>query len=294
VYNNFHTMKLGAHLSIAGGYTKALEKIVTIGGNCLQIFSTSPRGWEKASITPQQIEEFKTLKERLKVNPVYFHASYLINLADDGPIGQASKQSLIAELNLADQLGVKGSIIHLGSFKTADVEPEQMEDRYKILINNINHVLEHTPKETLFIIENAGTRKIGLTVDEIARIISAVQNPRVRVCFDTCHLHNGGYNLSTPELLEQFFKTFDSFIGLGKLELWHMNDSKDPFGARRDRHENIGKGTVGENVFKLLLNHPSTKKTPFIIETPGFDEKGPDKENLDILKSFIEGTVVNG
>lgn len=285
-------MKLGAHVSIAGGHTKALEKVVAMGGNCLQIFSASPRGWAIAKLSPTEIEEFITVKNKLKVSPIYFHASYLLNLADDGQVGKYSKRSLIAELNLAAEMGVKGSIIHLGSYKSGgendELFQEERSKKYAILITNIKEVLAETPPSALFIIENSATKKIGMTVDEIAKIVTDLNDSRVRVCFDTCHLHATGYSLSTQENVDNFLKTFDSFIGLNKLEVWHMNDSKDDFNARRDRHENIGRGKVGTEVFRILLNHPLTKGQAFIIEVPGMHENGPDKENLDVLKSMVE------
>lgn len=272
---------LGAHLSITGGYTNALRKIVEIGGNALQIFSSSPRGWNFARLTEAQIAEFIALKNKLHVHPVYSHASYLINLADNGRIGQLSRQSLKHELQVASKLCIKGSIVHLGSFKN-----NSEDGRYETLIKNIQDILIDTPQSVLFIIENAGTRKIGLTIDEIARIIKNLDDDRVRVALDTCHLHAVGYSLSSTEKLEKFLDQFHTKIGFSKLELIHLNDSKDPFGSFRDRHENIGEGQVGIETFNLLLNHSQTKHLPFIIETPGFDDKGPDKKNLDRVKSL--------
>lgn len=275
-------MRLGAHLSIAGGYTNALKNIVAIGGNCLQIFSTSPRNWVSGEIKSLEIANFIETKKRLDVNPVYFHASYLINLADGDRVGNLSKKSLIAELSIAEKLKVEGSIVHLGSFKN-----DKSEEKYQTLLNNISEVLKNAPADTLFIIENAGNQKIGKDLDEIAQIIKDLKDSRVKVCLDTCHLHAAGYNLSTSEELDKFLYDFDGKIGLPKLELIHANDSRDDFGSGRDRHENIGEGKVGISVFKLLMNHPKTEHLPFIIETPGFDQKGPDKKNLDILKGLV-------
>lgn len=284
--------KLGAHLSIAGGYTKALERTSEIGGNCLQIFSSSPRSWIKPNPDNDEIKQFKTLKSKLNIDPIYFHSSYLINLADGNQIGNNSKKSLLADMQTAQSLGIKGVVVHLGSYRNQEINEEIpleiISSSYNILIKNIKDVLEKAPKNILLIIENAGTKKVGQTLDEIAKIIGDVNDDRVRVCFDTCHLHAARYNLSTSETLNQFLNIFNSFIGINKLELWHINDSKDPFGSHRDRHENIGQGHVGTEVFRLLVNHSLTKDLPFIIETPGFNEKGPDKENLDILKSMIE------
>jgi deoxyribonuclease-4 len=272
-------MKLGAHLSIAGGYTNALKKTRSIGGNCLQIFATSPRGWRKSEISIEDIVRFIKLKEVYQIDPVYFHASYLLNLTDCGRIGSLSVDSLINELTLASKLKIKGTVVHLGSYKR-----NSKEKHYQALIDNISRILSKTPDNSLFIIENSGTRKIGRTIDEIGRIINDIKSKRIRVCLDTCHLHASGYDISTQYKLNQFLHQFDRKIGIKKLELIHANDSRDPVNSLRDRHENIGKGKVGIDTFKLLLNHPKTKNLPFIIETPGFNKNGPDKKNLDILK----------
>lgn len=282
--------KLGAHLSISGGYDKALERIKNIGGNCLQIFSSSPRGWNKAKTTLNQINLFKKGKNLLAIKPVYFHASYLINLADGGRIGHLSKEMLINELQIASQLDIVGSIVHLGSFKKNlpviwDVSKDK---KYSVFITNILEVLANTPKDTFLIIEDAGNRKIGQTLEEISRIIKDLNDERIKICLDTCHLFSTGYRFSNNNELNNLLYKLDKLDLLNKLELWHVNDSRDPFVSFHDRHENIGQGTIGLKAFETLLNNPKTRNYPFIIETPGFDNNGPDKKNLDILKSLIE------
>ena len=287
-------IRLGAHQSIAGGYTQALKKINNIGGNCLQMFSSSPRGWNFAKPSDDEIKQFLTLKSKLLIDPIYFHASYLVNLADDGQIGHMSKMSLISELNLASKLNVKGSIIHLGSYKEkkqSTINNYQLfnsNPKYKILINNIKEVLEKTPKNSFFIIENAGNRKIGQTLEEISRIIKEVNDKRVCLCLDTCHLFSNGYCFSNKEGLDFFLDKLEKLGLLDKLEVWHANDSRDEFNSGHDRHDNIGQGKIDIDEFKTLLNHPKTKNYPYITETPGFDGNGPDKKNLDILKSLID------
>lgn len=277
-------MKLGGHLSIAGGFDKALERVLAIGGNCLQIFSSSPRGWAlPKALADLAVNDFLKLKEKLGVEPVYFHATYLINLADGERIGELSKKMLVAELNLAAQLGIRGSVVHLGSFKN-----NKSASQEQVLRNNLFDVLEKMSENTLFIIENAGNHKIGAGLEEISGIIKDVQDKRVRVCLDTCHLHAAGYDLGTKEKLNNFLDQLGKLDLLDKLELFHLNDSKDPLGSFRDRHENLGQGLVGQEVFKGLLNHPKTKNLPFIIETPGFDGNGPDQKNLEILKGLCQ------
>jgi deoxyribonuclease-4 len=276
-------IKLGAHLSISGGFERALQKIDGIGGNCLQIFSSSPRGWRFAEASEKQVNQFVNLKLQLQTEPIYFHASYLINLADGGKTGYLSKMSLIAEMNLAPKMQIKGSIVHLGSYKEA-----KTESKYKVLINNIKEVLSKTPKQSLFIIENSGNRKIGQTLEEIAQIVKDLNSERVRLCLDTCHLFSNGYKFENIKELDSFLDKLKQLNLIDKLELWHVNDSRDPLNSGRDRHENIGQGTIGLEEFRILLNHPQTKNYPFIIETPGFNQDGPDKKNLDILKSLIK------
>jgi deoxyribonuclease-4 len=275
-------IRLGAHQSISGGYSEALKRINNIGGNCLQIFSSSPRGWNFAKPTEDEIKQFLTLNSSLLINPIYFHATYLINLADDSRVGHMSKLSLITELNLASKLKVKGSIVHLGSYKK-----EVSSIKYPVLIKNIKEILEKTPKDTLFIIENAGNRKIGQTLEEISQIVKDVNNPRVRICFDTCHLFSNGYKFDTNQELELFLEKLAKLEINNLIEIWHLNDSRDEFNSGHDRHDNIGEGKIGVEEFKTLINHSKTKNYPFIIETPGFDGNGPDKKNLDILKSLV-------
>ncbi len=272
--------RIGAHLSIAGGHINAIQRTLDIGGNAVQIFCASPRGWNFAKIDDATADEFKKEAKTQDVSPVYFHASYLINLADGSRIANLSKQLLTHELRIASKMGVRGSIVHLGSYKDNG-------KNHKQLCDNIADVLEKMPKDVEFIIENAGNRKVGQTIEEIAEIIDELKDKRLKVCLDTCHLHAAGYDLRTAKSYNDFLTVFDKTIGLERLSLWHINDSKDPFGSLRDRHENIGMGEVGTEAFKNILNHPKTKKVPCILEVPGFKGEGPDKKNIEIFKSFI-------
>ena len=128
-----------------------------------------------------------------------------------------------------------------------------------------------------------------MQIEELGEIVKVIADKRLKICLDTCHLHASNYDLSTAEKLDQFLDKFDELVQLDKLELFHINDSRDLLGSLRDRHENIGEGNVGKEVFRLLLSHPKLKDLPFIIETPGFDGNGPDKRNLEILKNLSAG-----
>lgn len=272
-------LKVGAHLSIAGGYANAVLKTEEIGGNCLQIFSSSPRVWAKTEPTQNQITNFLDLKAKLSIDPIYFHASYLINLADSGRVGDFSIQNLTQELDLAKKMGIKGSIVHLGSFKGG-------EKNYTQLFRNIQAVLQKTPKQTLLIIENAGNKKLCCELDELAFIVSELRDERIKICLDTCHLWAGGYDLSTKEKYKKYFSEFSEKIGTEKLEVLQINDSKDNLGSYRDRHENLGQGNIPMEEFRLIVNENETKNLPLILEVPGFNKQGPDRQNLEILKNL--------
>jgi len=277
-------MKVGGHLSVAGGYHNALANTIKIGGNCLQIFSSSPRNWGVAPVSEEQIRLFVDKKLSLKIDPIYFHASYLVNFADNDRIGKSSITTLTQELILAEKMQVKGSIIHLGSFKQK--EEKATSAQYEQVFKNVLAVLDHTPKNTLFIIENAGNKKLNWSLNELGFIIKSLKHPRVKVCLDTCHLWAAGYDLSTAEKFDQFFTEFDKKIGMDRLEVFQINDSRDPLGSFRDRHENLGFGQIPEQEFKLLVNDTRTKNFPMLLEVPGVDKEGPDKENLDRFKAY--------
>jgi len=275
-------IKLGAHLSIAGGWDKALDKAAKIGANCLQIFSGSPRLWARPQPDPDQIKAFKTKRQKLNIDPVVFHALYLINLAAFNQTAQKSVKVLAEELQLAERLGVMGSVVHLGSFLKHNPQLA-----YQELLKNMTQVLATAPPNVYFIIENAAGNKIGQSLDQIFQIFNDIKDKRLRLCWDTCHGFAAGIDLSSPDKLDRLLDQIDQHIGFDKLVLWHFNDSRDPFNSGRDRHENIGAGYIGLDTFRTIINHPTASRIPMIIETPGFDKKGPDKQNLDILKSLI-------
>ena len=272
-------MKIGAHVSIAGGYDKAVQKASAMGCNALQIFSASPRGWNFARPTDEDIDLFLKTREQHSIETVVFHASYLINLADTNRIGPLSRQLLTHELKLAARMNVIGSVIHLGSYKNNGNGHEE-------LCSNIQAVLDKMPDDRYFIIENAGNRKIGQTIEQIAEIIKQLKDPRLKVCLDTCHLHAAGYDLRTKEAYDSFVDTFDTQIGLNRLAVWHINDSHDPFGSLNDHHENLGYGHVGIEVFDHIMHDPRMSDIPRILEVPGLDGAGPDKPNVDKLKAI--------
>ena len=271
---------IGAHVSIGNGFESAAKRAHAIGASAIQMFAKSPHQWGSVKEDDGDIETFKKLCNEYHVAARYFHASYLLNLADGGRIGKASATTLVRELSLAPKLGVKGSVVHIGSWKGS------LPD-YDCLADAIRDILGRTPEESLFIMENSGMRKIGVTLEDIAELVKRVKAPRFKVCLDTCHLFTAGYDIRTKEKLDAFLKDFDKKVGVERLELWHVNDSRDPFGSFRDRHENLGEGMIGLDAFRTLVNHPRAKRYPFILEVPGFDGEGPDKKNVEILKGLV-------
>jgi len=279
-------MILGGHVSIAGGFQLAPERAAALGGNTLQMFSGNPRSFAGPPVLSKAaVTEFTQSAKNLHIAPMYFHAPYLVNLASEEPTGDLSVKLLIAELATASRLGIRGSIVHLGSFKKS--EGAEKERQYKLLVKRIKTILAGAFGDSVFIIENAGTRKIGRTLEEIGNILSDVNSQRLKVCLDTCHLHAAGYDISTEQKLDAFLDAFEKLIGLERLECFHINDSRDEFGSLRDRHDNIGEGKIPKEVFTLVLNHPKLRHLPFLLEVPGFDNNGPDKKNLDILKEIV-------
>lgn len=278
-------LNIGAHQSAAGGYAKALERAADIGATSLQLFSSSPRSWAGANLSTEDVDEFKEKKAELGIDPVVFHAPYLINLADRGATGEKSIKAMVEELNVAARCGIIGSVIHVGSWKTDDEAPED-DEHFEHLVESMKTVLAETDSSADFLIENMGTRKIGKSIEEIGRIIDACDgNKRLKVCLDTCHLHAAGLDLGGG--YDDFFAMFDKHVGNDRLSVIHVNDSRDDFGSLRDRHDNIGEGKIPEQVYENLVNKSPTKDLPLILETPGFDGKGPDEENVQRLSSYV-------
>jgi len=266
-------MKLGAHLSIAEGLSRIIEKAQEIGANCLQIFSSPPRNWKGPKFNQKEIKDFREGMEKESISPLFIHAKYLINLSSENQkIRENSTKSLIEDLNLAKGLNAKGVIFH------------PLIKNQAFLMKEIKQVLAKTPKSTFLILENSARTKI----EEIGGIIKKIKSKRLKFCLDLAHAFEAGYDLKSLEGIRKFFKIIKNKIGFENWILVHANDSKTDFNSRHDLHENIGKGKMGILPFFVFLKHPFSSKLPFIIETPGFREKGlmADKRNLMVLKKL--------
>lgn len=264
---------IGAHLSTAGGFYKAAEKAKAIGANCLQIFGASPRQWLPKFPNDEEIKKFKESLKACGVAPVYLHGLYLVNLASNHQeIVKKSVASLGSHLQIANLLGADGLIFHIGSAKE-----RSKEDVVNEVVERVRLVLKNVSGPAKLLLENSsGGQKVGSSPQELGKILKAINSSRVKICLDTCHAFVAGhFNLDD----------WDNCLGLENVLVIHANDSKAPAGSTLDRHENIGEGQIGLKGIEKWTGDKRLADAAWIIETPGFDDLGPDKKNLDILKS---------
>lgn len=277
-------MRLGAHVSTSGGPATAFDRAEELGAEALQIFLTPPQQWRSSKVEPEAAEAFRARMAASGIRPVFVHGVYLINLAtDDTTHLTRSTSSLKSAMNSCGALGVQGVIFHLGSHKG-----QGLDAVFAQICRACTDVLENSPDSVWLVLENSagagGT--IGARFPDLGRIIREVGSPRLKVCLDTQHSYASGYDLATEPGLEAAMAEFDREVGFERLVAVHANDSKVHLGAGRDRHENIGEGLIGRDGFRRILAHPAFRDVPFLLEVPGFDGRGPDKANLDILKEL--------
>lgn len=284
------TKKIGAHVSAAGGLHIAVEKAYDMGCNALQLFSGSPRVWAKKPLAQVDTDKlFSKVRER-SVTPIFTHALYLVNVASDKPeLLEKSFQSLKYELEFDALIKGGGVVVHLGSHtgRGWDAVKDQ-------IVKEVARLLKVTPPTSRLLIENSAGQqgKIGSPLeevkwllDELERVGGYVNENRVGWCFDTCHAFASGYNLGKGDR--------NAIDQITKLKLWntlaviHVNDSKDPFDSGRDRHQNLGDGTIPPADLKAFLTDKHVAPIPLILEVPGLDEEGPDAENVKRLKKII-------
>lgn len=282
--------QVGAHLSTSGGLFKAVISTVEMGGNAVQIFSSSPRMWLASPPKEEVVEQFRVLKAKHEVKPVFIHAKYLVNLASDNPdLVEKSRKSLSFDFEVGKMIGASGVIVHLGSHQGRGFEAV-----FDQVTQEIKTILDVSESDCMFLIENAAQKKgkIGYRLEEISKLLQAVSSGRVGWCLDSCHAYNAGYFLGktagNPLLGFDIVDEIEKYGLVGSLKCLHLNDSRDEFDSGRDRHANLGEGMMGRDELMEYVNHPKLNHLPVIIETPGFEGKGPDKKNLDILKSWIK------
>jgi deoxyribonuclease-4 len=272
-------MYIGAHVPTAGGLTTALKKGREIGAEALQIFPSAPLQWKIRGWSDAACAEFvSTWPQEFK--QVVFHGIYLTNLAGASADNITKTITALTEtLQLAPKVGVVGTVFHPGTYNGG------IESNSEQIRRVIRTVLETTPPESKLIYENSAGSTIGGKLEDLAWLLdNSSDKNRVGVCLDTCHAFAAGYDISNEEGYEKYIKEVDRLIGLKTVFCWHLNDSKFGLGAKRDRHENIGQGELGQEAFRLLLNDKRWHNTAGYLEVPGFDDQGPDAENVNILK----------
>jgi deoxyribonuclease-4 len=273
-------MLLGAHEGVAGGVSTAFARADEDGADCLQIFVRSPRGWAAKPFDPEEVERFRG-EARRTGKPTAAHSIYLINLASaDVAIRRKSWKALAEELARCEQLGVPDLVFHPGS------HPDEKKG-IALVAAGMSEALEKVPGRVRLLVEiTAGQgASLGWRFEQVAAIRESVPGRlrrRVGVCFDTCHAFAAGYDLTTPEAYARTFEELDRVVGLEHLKAFHLNDCKKPLGCRVDRHEHIGRGAMGLEPFRLLVNDPRFDALPGFLET-----EMQFKENLKVLRSLV-------
>ncbi|MCO5218443.1 MAG: deoxyribonuclease IV [Thermomicrobiales bacterium] len=283
------TLDFGTHASASGGVHKSLQRAADVGATSAQIFSKNERQWIAKALDPGVVESFHRERERTGIRQMVIHDSYLINLAS--PKEDLLEKSMAAftdELERGQILDIQYLVTHPGAHTGSGVEQgiQQFADSLNRIFdalpdNNVITCLETTAGQ--------GTA-LGRSFEEIAAIIDLVEaKERVGVCFDTCHAFAAGYDLRTEEATVTVFDEFDRVIGLDKLRVLHLNDSKQSFASNKDRHEHIGKGEIGPGAFRAIVNDPRLAGLPAILETEKDDAGEYDRMNLEFLRGLVTG-----
>lgn len=262
-------MLIGAHVSIAGGVHNAVDRQLEVGGNCGQIFTTSPRVWAHPDIDEEDAAAFRQRTAEEIEGPWVIHAAYLVNLCTpNDDLRERSIASLQADLDAAELLDVPYLCVHLGAHTGAGVDAG--------LRNGVDAIdqLEIPSTTTLLVESDAGSgTKLGDDFEHLAKV-RAETTGDVEVCLDTAHMFAAGYDLSTPEAVDDTIEAFDDVVGLEHLRCIHLNDSKHECGTNKDQHAHLGEGHIGVDGIRAVLTHEAWKEQPFVLETP--EEDGRD------------------
>jgi deoxyribonuclease-4 len=281
-------MRIGIHTSTSGALVNAADKAVELGANCFQIFSASPRMWRATPPDAAQVEALKAVRAEHDLRPLVIHDSYLINLAAaDEEIRGKSIAAFRAELTRAIAIGAEYLVMHPGSAK-GHAGVEQALETLAASLEQAARGLKAPGLTLLFEGTAGGGASIGRTLEEL-KTLREMAAPRLPFpagfCLDTCHLYAAGYDVATEKGLAETVKQAAKLLGLERIPVIHTNDSKGALNSRLDRHENIGKGHIGLEGFRRILNHPKLRDKAFILETP-IDNEGDDQRNVDTLKSL--------
>jgi len=285
--SNDGTVLLGAHMSIAGGVHTAIERAVRIGCTTLQMFVKNNNQWKGKALSDEDVATYKDALSKARIGPVVVHDTYLINLcASDRSILKKSRDALTDELQRCEKLGVDYLNFHPGAHMGRG-EKEGIERIAESL--NMIHTRTKGFRVKSVIESTAGQgTALGYKFEQLKDMIDLVdEQERMAVCIDTCHIFAAGYDIVSEEGYHRTFREFDDIIGLDRLVAFHVNDSKRELGSRVDRHEHIGKGKIGLEGFRLIMNDERFVNIPKILETPKSDDMHEDVENMAVLKGLI-------
>jgi deoxyribonuclease IV len=286
-HRRFEMPLLGAHMSIAGGIDSCFDRLNLIHGSALQIFTTNHRQWRLGHLSPESIELFKMKWEESGRVPIAAHDVYLINLAAvDKEILSKSVLAFAEELRRCTALGIPYLIMHPGAHVGEGLEPGLAR-----LVANLDRAIDISDTHSVSVLlENTAGQgsSLGSTFEEISFVLkSSRYGETMGVCYDTCHAFAAGYDIRSEDVYGETISRFHQTIGLDRLKFFHLNDSKRELGAHVDRHEHIGKGKIGLEGFRLLLNDPRFQNHPMVLETPKDKDMKEDIENLGVLRSLI-------
>ena len=274
-------MRFGAHVSISGSLDLAIDRAVAIGCECLQIFYGSPRQWRTILYPDEMLDRFIDKRRRARLEPLVAHAAYLVNLAaPERNDRQRSMTSLLTTVRGVERLDGLGAVTHLGSRMTTP-----RAKALRRVAASVRSVLDRTERAVVLLENSAGAGgTLGATFEELAAVLDALHgDTRVGICLDTAHLFAAGWDLRTREGVGAMVEAVERAAGWDRVRLIHLNDSQGTLNSHVDRHQNIGEGQIGTDGFRAIVNHPRIRPLPGIIETPGFDNTGPDKKNLQRL-----------
>jgi len=283
--------RIGIHTSSAGGVQNAAERAYRLGCNTLQIFSSSPRQWAANTLSLPQCGEMKRLREEYDLKPLVIHTNYLVNMASSSDLFlHKSMQAFRGEVERALALCADYLVLHPGSFRGADREQGLLRTAASIAASTQG--LDLVKGGLTILIENtAGAEfSLGGSFEQVAEVLERLDGiVPAGACIDTCHTHVAGYDIVSAQGYKQTLRKLDAAVGLSRVKVWHCNDAKASRGSKLDRHQHIGKGTIGKEAFGRLLNDPRLAHAAFIAETP-IDEPGDDRRNVEALKSLVTGS----
>jgi deoxyribonuclease IV len=275
-------MPIGAHVSTAGGLSTSMGRAQALGAECTQIFLCTPHRWAVPKHADEEVDRFKELKRELRIGPNFAHAAYLLNLASDEPgLRQRSIDNLTACTLWADRCDLEGVVVHIGSGRG-----QSIDDAVHQVSAALEQVLGGGARCAVLLENSAGSGELlGSRFEQIGQLLKSLgRDQRLGLCMDTAHTFASGYDLRIVDGIQHTLDEIDQHIGLDRLRVIHANDSKVGLGSAVDRHENIGHGQLGAEAFERMLANPALRDVPWVLEVPGFDDKGPDEPNVRELK----------